>query len=117
MEQLWVRGLCEVLVDNIYSCSEGNCTETQTIGAEGSPVIEYFHPLTLQIRAAQVVLEVKNQPANARRCKRPGFIPGSGSFPGGGHGNPLQYSCLENPMDREAWRVIVHRVAKSWIRL
>ena len=42
-----------------------------------------------------------------------GVIPGSGRSPGGGHGNPLQYSCLDNPMDREAWRAIVHRVAKS----
>ena len=37
--------------------------------------------------------------------------------PGGGHGNPLQYSCLENPMDRGAWRPTVHKVAKSWTRL
>ena len=42
-----------------------------------------------------------------------GSIPGSGRSPGGGHGNPLQYSCLENPMDRGAWQAVVHRVAKS----
>ena len=42
------------------------------------------------------------------------LIPGSERSPGGGHGNLLQYSCLENPMDREAWRAIIHRVAKSW---
>ena len=42
-----------------------------------------------------------------------GSIPGSGRFPEGGHGNPLQYSCLENSMDRRAWQAIVHRVAKS----
>ena len=42
-----------------------------------------------------------------------GLIPGWEKSPGGGHGNPLQYSCLENPMDRGAWRAIVHRVAKS----
>jgi len=46
-----------------------------------------------------------------------GLIPGSERSPGGGHGNPLQYSCLENPMDRGAWRAIVHRVAKSWTQL
>ena len=45
------------------------------------------------------------------------MIPGSGRSPGGGHGNPLQYSCLENPKDRGAWWVTVHRVAKSWTRL
>ena len=43
----------------------------------------------------------------------PGSIPGSGRYPGGGHGNPLQYSCLENPMDRGAQRASVHGVAKS----
>ena len=43
----------------------------------------------------------------------PDSIPGLGRPPGGGHGNPLQYSCLENPMDRGAWQAIVHRVAKS----
>ena len=46
-----------------------------------------------------------------------GSIPGSERFPGGGHGNPLQYSCLENPMDRGAWRATVHRAAKSGTRL
>ena len=54
-----------------------------------------------------MVLVVKNPPANAREL---GSIPGLGRFPGGGHGNPLQYSCLENPMDRGAWRGIVQRV-------
>ena len=43
-----------------------------------------------------------------------GLIPGLGRFPGGGHGNPFQYSCLENPMDRGAWRGTVHRLTKSW---
>ena len=46
-----------------------------------------------------------------------GSIPGSGRFPGGGHGNPLQYSCLENPMDRGAWWATVHGVEKSQTRL
>ena len=45
------------------------------------------------------------------------LIPGSGKSPGGGHGNPLQYSCLENPMDRGAWRAKVHRVTQSQTRL
>ena len=44
-------------------------------------------------------------------------IPGSGRSPKGGHGNPLQYSCLENPMDRVAWQAAVHRIAKSQIQL
>ena len=46
-----------------------------------------------------------------------GLIPGLGRFPGGGHGYPLQYSCMENPMDRGAWRAIVHGVSKSQTRL
>ena len=46
-----------------------------------------------------------------------GLIPGLGRSPGGGHGNPLQYSCLENPMDREAWRATVHGVAKNQTHL
>ena len=46
-----------------------------------------------------------------------GSIPGLGRSPGGGHGNPLQYSCLENPMDRVAWWPTVHGVTKSWTQL
>ena len=46
---------------------------------------------------------VKNLPANAADIRDRGSIPGSGRFPGGGHGNPLQYACLENPMDRGAY--------------
>ena len=46
-----------------------------------------------------------------------GLIPGLGRSPGEGNGNPLQYSCLENPMDREAWQATVHVVAKSWTQL
>ena len=60
---------------------------------------------------------IKNPPANAGDAKDKGSIPGSGSSPGGGHGNPVQYSCLENPMDREAWRATVHKVEKSWTGL
>jgi len=55
----------------------------------------------------------KNPPANAGNIRDAGSIPGLGRSPGGGHGNPLQYSCLENPMDREVWPTTVHRVAKS----
>ena len=64
--------------------------------------------------ASQVALAVKNLSANAGDIKVMGSIPGSESSPGGGHGNPLQYSWLENPMDRRVWWVTVHRVGKSW---
>ena len=46
-----------------------------------------------------------------------GSIPGLGRSPGGGHGSPLQYSCLENPIDRGAWQAAVHKVAQSWTQL
>ena len=68
-------------------------------------------------RASQVVLVVKNPPANAGDLRHVGSIPGLGRSPGGGHGNPLQYLCLENPMDREAWRATVHRVMQRQTRL
>ena len=67
--------------------------------------------------ASDVVLVVKNLPANAGDVKRCGFDPGSGRSPGGGHGNPLQYSCLESFMDRGAWQATVHRVMKSQTQL
>ena len=60
---------------------------------------------------------VKNPPANAGDIRDLSLIPGSGGSPGGGHGNPLQYSCLENPMGRGAWWATVHIVAKSWAEL
>ena len=64
--------------------------------------------------ASLVAQKVKNLPANAGDL---GSIPGSGRFPGEGNGNPLQYSRLENSMDRGAWWATVHRVAKSQTRL
>ena len=68
-------------------------------------------------RASQMALVVKNPPANAGDTRDAGSIPGLGRSPVGGDGNPLQYSCLENPMNRRAWPVTVHRVAKSWTQL
>ena len=56
---------------------------------------------------------VKNPHANAGDVRDMGLIPGSGRSPGGGHGNPLQDSCLENPMDRIAWQATIHRVTDS----
>ena len=60
---------------------------------------------------------VKNLPANAEDVRDVDSIPGSGRSPGRGHSNALQYSCLENLMDRGAWWATVHRVAKSRTRL
>ena len=67
--------------------------------------------------ASYVALRVKNLPANAGDVRDTGSFPGSGRSPGGGHSIPLQYSCLENPVDRGAWWARVHMVAKSWIWL
>ena len=60
---------------------------------------------------------VKNWPANEGDITDKSWIAGSGRSPGGGNGNPLQCSCLENPMDRGAWWATVHGVTKSWTRL
>ena len=67
--------------------------------------------------ASQVVLVVRNLPANAGDLRDSGLIPGWGRSLGEGHGNPFQYSCLENPMDRGAWWATVHRVARSQTQL
>ena len=57
--------------------------------------------------------EPKKTPANAREVRETGLTPQSGRSPGGGHGSPLQYYCLENPTDRRAWRAAVHGITKS----
>ena len=67
--------------------------------------------------SSQVEIVIKNPPANARDTRDVGSVPRSGRSPVAGHGNPLQYSCLENPMDRGAWWATVHRVTKrqTWL--
>ena len=67
--------------------------------------------------ASQVALVVKNLPANSGDIRDTGWIPWWGRSPGGGHGNPLQYSSLENPMDRVDWQATVHRVTKRQTQL
>ena len=64
-----------------------------------------------------MALAVKNLPVNAGDFRKLGLIPGLGRPPGGGHGNPLQYFCLKDPMDRRAQQAIVHRFEKSWTQL
>ena len=68
-------------------------------------------------RASQVALEVKIPPVNAGEVRTAGLIPGSERSSGGVRGNALQYSCLENPMDRRTWQATVQRVTKSQIQL
>ena len=69
---------------------------------------------SLKFWGPQVVLMVKNPPANAGDT---GLIPGSGRSPGEGKDNPLQYSCLENSTGRGAWRAAIYGAAKSWTQL
>ena len=84
-------------------------------------IIQSKFPVNIRVLkarwASQVALVVKNQPANAGDIRDASLIPGSGRSPGGGHDNPLQYFCLQNPIDRGAWRATVHGVAKSRTRL
>ena len=81
-------------------------------------VVGEWAKLRLYLQLLQVALVVKNPPDSAEDIREAGSIPGSGRSPGGGHGNPLQYSCPENPTDRGAWRAIVHGVTKSrtWLK-
>ena len=74
-------------------------------------------PLLWAKWTSQMGLVVKNPPANTGGISDGGSIAVLGRFPGGRYGNPLQYSCLENLMDRGAWRATVHRVAQSRTRL
>ena len=73
--------------------------------------------LTKQMWASQVALVVKNSPANAGRRKKCRFNPWAQKIPWKRAWQPLQYSCLENPMDGRAWQATVHRVTQSWTHL
>ena len=87
------------------------------VECKSSPVGSIFITIIFIIicyRASQVGLVVKNPPANAGNIRYAGLTPVLRGFLGGGYGNPLQYSCLANPMDRGAWQAVVHRVTKSW---
>ena len=76
--------------------------------------IYVYANIWLEIGTSQVALVLKNPPANTGDVRDVVSIPGLGRSPGGRNGNPLWYSCLENPIDRGAWWATVHGVAKSW---
>ena len=86
---------------------------TQNGAAIWKTTQRFLEKLKLKLLMTQVALVVKNPPADAGDVRDTGSIPGSGRSPGGEHGSPLQYSCLENPMDRGAWQATVHGVTKS----
>ena len=81
------------------------------------PVLTLLEGINQYCKPSQVVLAVKNPPANAGDSRDVGSIPESGRSLGEGNGNPPQYSYLENPMDRGACQAVVHRVTKSWTPL
>ena len=81
---------------------------------------KHYKPITVQLVGYLGFWDgasSKESPASAGDMRDVGSIPGSGRSPGGGHGNPLRYSFLENPMDRGLWQNTVHGVTKSWTRL
>ena len=82
-------------------------------GSEESPFFTQGHKRTFGDSFPAGASGRGPSPANAGDVRDMGSIPGSGRSPGGGHGNPLQCSCLENPMDRGAWEAMVYRVAES----
>ena len=99
---VWYSEACRICSSPTNPCSlQEKC---------GVPDTDIFKMLYVLTRASQVVLVVKNPPANAGRLRR---VPSLGGWrsPGGGHGNPLQYSFLGNPMDREAWQAAV-----TWLK-
>ena len=97
---------------------QGNLACYNPLGCKESDMTDWLN-WTEALRTSQVVLVVKNPPVNAGRYNRRWFDPWIGKIPRGRHGYPLQYSYLENPMDRGAWQSTVHRVAKSgtWLKV
>ena len=87
-----------------------------TVGALVSTGVIFLYTIKLS-RGFPGGSVVKNPPANARDTRDAGSIPGPGRSHRGGNGNPLQYSCPENPMDRRAWWATVHSVTESWTQL
>ena len=96
----------------IWRKNEETRAESQDFGVtKSNPVLN--HLSSVQLWVSPVTLVVKILPAHAGDLRDAGSIPGSGRSPGGRNSNPLQYSCLENPVDRGGWWATIHRVAKS----
>ena len=102
----WVE--VPVLKARLPDC--GVCTHWNTLNTLSAVPFAF-------LGTSQAVLMVKNLPASAGDARNSGSIPRLGRSPGAGNGNPLQYSCLKNPMDRGAWRAAVHGASKSWTQL
>ena len=111
---LWPRHLPPAGT-SVTSCKKTSRSSRSASTAESSTVIIWLR--YSKCWASQVALVAKNLSAKAGDIRDTASIPGLGRSPGGRHGNPLQYSCLENPKDRGAWRATVPGVAKSQTRL
>ena len=111
----------QISMFSVNICIISTWLKTRYRDFPGGPVVRALHFQCRRHRSVACQAPggtvVKTRPANARDVRDAGSIPGSGRSPRGGHGNPLEYSCLENPMDRGAWQVIVCGVTKSQTRL
>ena len=113
----WLDGITDSVDMSLSKLGDGKgqgslvCCSLQ--GLKESDTIEGLNNNDALTMGFPGVTIVKNPAANAGHLRVVDSIPGLGRSSGGGHGNPLQYSCLENSRDREAWQAIVHRMAKS----
>ena len=93
----------------LYTLPSHILIHSKTQSTDGQSLTFMYH----NFQASQVALVIKNLPAKSGDIRDMGLISGLGRSPGGVHGNPLQYSCLENPMDRRTWEATVHRISES----
>ena len=116
--KIWSRILSELSSSLSEASSCGTCPFKFTFGifTKQTSVSRILSTYILRM-GLPLWLSGKESVSSSRATGDLGLIPGSGRSPGGGHNNPLQYSYLENPMDRGAWRATVNGVAKSWTRL
>ena len=113
MMELWIKTVWrEWGPEMSWRQSWLHCWKDQRLGTTEDGPGHALADLRIHTMACQVVLVVKNPPASAGDIGGMGLIPGPGRSPGEGSGNPLHYSCLENPMDRGTWQAIVHGVTR-----
>ena len=111
---------CIIVTDSLRNTDQGESGScklkamSQAVTKLGSLSSCTEYKQYFSISATQMALAVKNLPAHTGDTRDVGSIPGSRPSPGGGHDNPLQYSCLENSVDRGGWRATVHGASKSW---
>ena len=110
LQEAWVQSLVrELRSHKLCSVAKNNSSSSNNNNDNTSYLMELW--------ASGVMLVVKNPPANAGDIRDTGSVPVSRRSPGRGNSNPLQYSCLENPMDKGAWQATVYRVTKSQTQL